>query len=105
MRKAKIYVHGVFAGWLEEVSPGGIYRFTYTDDYKGAGVSLTMPPEEKTFHFTGFPPFFEGLLPEGVMLEGLLRQLKIDRGDYFSQLIATGKDLVGAVTVEPAGDE
>ena len=55
---------------------------------------------KKKFSFDGFPPFFEGLLPEGIMLEGLLRQLKIDANDYFSQLLATGKDLIGAVTVE-----
>ena len=34
------------------------------------------------------------------MLDGLLRQRKIDKDDYFSQLLAVGKDLVGAVTVE-----
>ncbi len=42
----------------------------------------------------------EGLLPEGEMLGGLLRQLKIDAKDLFSQLMAVGRDLVGAVTVE-----
>jgi serine/threonine-protein kinase HipA len=51
------------------------------------------------FTFAGFPPFFEGLLPEGEMLEGLLRQRKIDRSDLFSQLVAVGGDTVGAVTV------
>jgi serine/threonine-protein kinase HipA len=34
------------------------------------------------------------------MLDGLLRQQKIDKDDLFSQLVAVGKDLVGAVTVE-----
>lgn len=34
------------------------------------------------------------------MLEGLLRQNKIDRTDAFAQLIAVGKDTVGAVTIE-----
>jgi serine/threonine-protein kinase HipA len=34
------------------------------------------------------------------MLDGMLRQLKIDRNDLFSQLVAVGKDMVGAVTVE-----
>jgi serine/threonine-protein kinase HipA len=38
------------------------------------------------------------------MLEGLLRIVKIDK-DYFSQLIATGNDLVGAVTVKLMEDE
>jgi len=29
-----------------------------------------------------------------------LRKLKVDRNDQFSQIVAVGKDLVGAVTVE-----
>ena len=37
---------------------------------------------------------------ETVILEGLLRQRKIDRLDYFAQLIAVGGEMVGAVTVQ-----
>ena len=59
----------------------------------------------KKYGYKSFPPFFEGLLPEGVMLEGLLKIAKIDKKDYFSQLIATGNDLVGAVTVKSMEDE
>ena len=50
--------------------------------------------------FDEFPPFFEGLLPEGIQLDALLRQTKIDRNDFFSILLITGKDLVGSVTLE-----
>ena len=105
MRKAKVSMHDVPAGLLEELEGGKTYRFSYFPEYNGPPVSLTMPVEEDRFFFNGFPPFFEGLLPEGVMLEGLLRRLKIDRQDYFSQLIATGQDLVGAVTCEILPDE
>jgi serine/threonine-protein kinase HipA len=45
-------------------------------------------------------PYFDGLLPEGILLEGLLKQRKIDKYDYFSQLVTVGGDLVGAVTVQ-----
>jgi len=37
-------------------------------------------------------------------LEALLRAVKLDRHDHFAQLLAVGRDLVGAVTVEPLGD-
>lgn len=104
MRKAVVYAHGKRAGILTELSPTE-YRFDYDDDYKGQAISLTMPVNEKRFSFDRFPPFFEGLLPEGIMLEGLLRITKIDQKDYFSQLMATGADLVGAVTVAPMEDE
>ena len=59
-----------------------------------------MPTTQKVYKFNNFPPFFDGLLPEGIQLEGLLKIKKIDRSDYFSQLIAIGEDTVGAVTVK-----
>ena len=100
MREAKIFVNGSFAGKLQELERGKKYRFVYEKGYDGPSVSLTMPIEQSVYEFDRFPPFFEGLLPEGMMLAGLLKQTKIDRDDLFSQLIAVGGDLVGNVTVE-----
>lgn len=104
MRKAIIYVHNIRAGILSEENSGG-YKFTYDDGYDSEPVSLTLPKTQKIYSFDRFPAFFEGLLPEGIMLEGLLKIGKIDKTDYFSQLIATGNDLVGAVTVKETEDE
>lgn len=99
MRKTEVLVNGIKAGILKELK-GGKYQFTYFDDYHGAPVSLTMPLTNKVYNFDRFPPFFEGLLPEGVMLEALLRKYKIDRNDYFGQLIIVGHDVVGSITIE-----
>lgn len=99
MRQAIVKVHDIEAGILTETTDKH-FRFDYHSSYKGAPVSLTMPVNtEGGFDYVDFPPFFDGVLPEGGQLEGLLRLRKIDRYDYFSQLIAVGEDLVGAVTV------
>lgn len=103
-RKADVCVHGTPAGDLTEVEKGKQYSFSYLPGYSGPPVSLTMPVREEPFVFEGFPTFFEGLLPEGVQLESLLRRLKIDKIDYFSQLLAVGADMVGSVTVFPSED-
>ena len=100
MRKVKVYVKGKEAGTLTEVVRGKEYLFEYLDGYDGLEVSRTMPLKEKVYEFDRFPSFFDGLLPEGVQLEGLLKLKKIDKHDYFSQLIAVGGDMVGAVTVK-----
>lgn len=100
MRIAKVYVCGKEAGQLSEIKFGGEYHFEYNEGYTGLPVSLTMPVNRKTFSFDHFPPFFDGLLPEGHQLEGLLKQGKVDRNDLFSQLILVGNDTVGAVTVK-----
>jgi serine/threonine-protein kinase HipA len=100
MRKAKVYVKGIEAGILSELVQGKDYEFEYLEGYEGLEISRTMPTKQKVYIFKSFPPFFDGLLPEGIQLEGLLKIRKIDRSDYFSQLIAIGEDTVGAVTVK-----
>jgi serine/threonine-protein kinase HipA len=55
---------------------------------------------QKVYDFDSFPSFFDGLLPEGYQLEGLLKIGKVDRNDFFGQLIAVGDDLVGNITVK-----
>lgn len=100
MRTAKVYVCGQDAGLLSETVFGKEYVFEYNDGYSGLPVSLTMPVEQESFSFDHFPPFFDGLLPEGHQLEGLLKQGKVDRNDFFSQLMLVGNDTVGAVSVK-----
>jgi serine/threonine-protein kinase HipA len=100
MRKAKIYVNGIETGLLTELVKGKEYMVEYLDNYDGLEISRTMPIKQKLYKFNSFPPFFDGLLPEGFQLEGLLKTKKIDRTDYFSQLLAIGEDMVGVVTVK-----
>ncbi|HKJ34113.1 MAG TPA: HipA N-terminal domain-containing protein, partial [Balneolales bacterium] len=99
MRKAEVFMHGQKAGVLIEEEKNRRYQFIYEDDYDGPPVSVTMPLDKREYRYDHFPSFFEGLLPEGVNLEMLLRSKKIDRDDPFSQLMAVGEDTVGAVTV------
>lgn len=100
MKKARVFVDDIFAGELIEVERGRSYQFSYTDAYQGSAVSLTMPLTKKIYDYDRFPPFFEGLLPEGMMLEALLKQSKLDRYDLLGQLIEVGNDLIGNVTVK-----
>lgn len=100
MRVADIFVDGRLAGQLEELDLKKGYCVRYLPDYKGQPISLTLPQQELLYEFDFFPPFFEGLLPEGIQLEALLKNNKIDRYDLFSQIIAVGHDLVGCVQVQ-----
>jgi serine/threonine-protein kinase HipA len=99
MKRADVLFNFRSAGHLTEERPGTSYVFAYDPFYDGPPVSLTMPVRPEPYVFSEFPPFFDGLLPEGMQLEGLLKQRKIDRDDKFSQLVAVGADMVGAVTV------
>jgi serine/threonine-protein kinase HipA len=100
MRKAIVFFKEQLAGTLTEVEFGKKYEFEYFEDYDDNGISLTMPTSIRKYTFDSFPPFFDGLLPEGFQLEGLLKTSKIDKNDCFSQLMATGEDLPGAITAK-----
>lgn len=97
--KGCVFYQGVFCGILEKLSDHQ-YTFTYDPGYNGPSISLTMPSSKRKYVFSSFPPFFDGLLPEGLQLEALLRSYKLDADDYMEQLFLVGSDLVGAVTVE-----
>jgi serine/threonine-protein kinase HipA len=99
MKSATVHQQGVMAGHLRS-TPEGAWEFQYLTGYQGAPVSLTMPVRPQPWLFPGFPPPFEGLLPEGPQLEALLRRYKIDRHDAFRQLVTVGRDVVGALTIE-----
>ena len=98
VRRATVRVMDKAAGLLEK-HEAGRFVFRYLETYSGPPVSLSMPVARREHSFDCFPPFFDGLLPEGMMLEGLLHQRKLDRDDLFSQLLAVGENMVGAVTV------
>ncbi len=102
-RRAAVSQQGVLAGYLEEMGEGA-WSFTYCPGFVGAAVSLTMPLRSDPYTFDRFPSVFEGLLPEGVQLEAVLRKHKIDRDDPYGQLIVVGADMVGSLTVEPCLD-
>ncbi|MCF6186721.1 MAG: HipA N-terminal domain-containing protein [Desulfobulbaceae bacterium] len=99
MRKANVFFQNILAGQLLELETDSKFRFIYAPDYAGPPISLTMPVQREPYDFTTFPPFFDGLLPEGFQLEALLRLKKIDRNDKFGQLMLIGADTVGAVTI------
>jgi serine/threonine-protein kinase HipA len=96
MRTAQVSQNAVLAGILEERENG--FRFTYDPHFNGEDVSLAMPREKAVWDFSKFPPAFEGLLPEGARLEGLLRRRKLDKNDLFGQLMAVGADVVGSLS-------
>ncbi len=101
MRQAKIYNHKLFAGILTEDENG--YTFQYDADYLQSddpkAISLTMPLTEKPYNEKILFPFFDGLIPEGWLLDIAEKNWKINRMDRMSLLLACCKDCIGAVSV------
>lgn len=101
-RKAYIYVRDHYAGVLEETDEG--YLFQYDPDYltlTGAlPVSLTLPLTSLPYTSKTLFSFFDGLIPEGWLLDVVSSNWKIDRNDRFGLLLIACKDAVGAVHIQ-----
>ena len=106
MRQAEIYRKGIFAGLLTE--DGGEYRFCYTASYlnrdDALAISLTIPLQEEVFVSPTLFPFFDGLIPEGWLLDVALRNTDISILDRMSLLLLCCKECIGSVSVVPLKD-
>ena len=101
MRQAEIYRKGILAGVLTE--DGGEYRFRYDEAYlmreDAQPVSLTLPLQAEAFVSPVLFPFFDGLIPEGWLLDVALRNTDIGILDRMSLLLLCCKECVGSVSV------
>lgn len=102
-RRAKIYFQDQLAGILIEGDNG--YSFQYKQEYlqqpDSKSISLTLPLSEKLYHSKVLFPFFDGLIPEGWLLEIGEKHWKLNPRDRFELLINLCRDTIGAVSVYP----
>jgi len=99
-RTAEVYVRDNLAGYLSQTDKG--YQFAYTKEYALSElppVSITMPKTEQPYVSNVLFPFFDGLIPEGWLLDIVSKNWKIDPRDRFSLLLAACKDPIGCVSV------
>jgi serine/threonine-protein kinase HipA len=103
MRKAEVYMQGRLAGILEERNNG--YVFAYLPDYLGladaAPISLTLPLQSEPFEDKRLFPFFDGLIPEGWLLDIAEHTWKLNPRDRMGLLLACCRDCIGAVSIVP----
>lgn len=106
MRKAEIKMHDHTAGWLVQDENG--YVFSYDSSYlnrdRPEPVSVTLPITEKQYSAKVLFPFFDGLIPEGWLLQIAERNWKLNERDRMGLLLACCKDCIGAVSVHPVND-
>ena len=107
MRQGKVYYNNVFAGIITEDEQG--YSFTYDEAYLNSPqpqpVSLTLPLQREVFRNNVLFSFFDGLIPEGWMLNIAERNWKINRRDRMALLLACCRDCIGNVSVVPIAEE
>ena len=107
MRKGRVFYSGIPAGTITEDENGFsfIYDMSYLALKNAQPVSLTLPLQEEPFRSNILFSFFDGLIPEGWMLNIAERNWKINRRDRMALLLACCRDCIGNVSVEPIVQE
>ena len=108
MRQGNVYYMDHFAGVITETSEGEYvfqYDKDYVNDHPDELITFTMPVTEEPYYDNRLFPFFEGLIPEGWLLDIASKNWKIDRNDSMGLLLACCKNCIGAVSIIPIKTE
>ncbi len=101
MRKGKVYYKDELAGIITEDENS--FNFKYDEKYlklkSAKPISLTLPLRKDEFKSNVMFSFFDGLIPEGWLLNIAEKNWKIDIRDRMGLLLAFCKDCIGAVSV------
>lgn len=101
MRRARIYYKDLLAGILTEDDTG--YEFVYLPENLSPDtakpISLTLPLQKEAYKSQVLFPFFDGLIPEGWLLDVALRNTDISILDRMALLLTCCRDCIGAVSV------
>ncbi len=98
--KGNVFYKDQFAGVVEETDTG--FRFTYDTQYlnlNGEPISVTLPTSTTMYESNTMFPFFDGLIPEGWLLDIASEYWKISTNDRMSLLLTVCEDCIGAVSV------
>lgn len=100
-KRGKVLVGKDYAGVIEEHE--GLFIFKYDEAYlkkkNASAVSLTLPLRLEPYQQKTMFAFFDGLIPEGWLLNIIEDNWKINPRDRMSLLLLACRDCIGNVSV------
>lgn len=103
MRKGLVFYNNSLAGELTETDDGD-YEFEYSLAYVGAQpkqlITFSMPVRIEKYVSNRLFPFFEGLIPEGWLLDIATKNWKLNPNDRMGLVLACCANCIGAVSVK-----
>ena len=108
MRKGKVFYKDHLAGIITESDDGEYifqYNKTYVQEHPEGFITFTMPVTVMPYMDRRLFPLFEGLIPEGWLLDIASKNWKINPNDRMGLLLACCENCIGAVSVIPIPDE
>lgn len=104
MRSGQVFYKDHYAGIITETDDGEFvfqYDQEYVEQHPKQFITFTMPVREAPFIEKRLFPFFEGLIPEGWLLDIASENWKINQNDRMGLLLACCGNCIGAVSVKP----
>lgn len=100
-REGTVLFRGSKAGtvWQDEEGYGFVYDPGYLKSAKEP-VSFVLPLREEAYTSKTMLPFFDGLIPEGWLLDVTVKNWKLDPKDRMQLLLTVCRDCIGAVSIE-----
>lgn len=102
MRQANVYYNDDLAGLLIETDDGD-YIFQYEKNYvlkhPDQLLTFSMPVREEPYRDIRLFPVFEGLIPEGWLLNIASKSWRIDPEDKMGLLLVCCQNCIGAISV------
>ena len=108
MRRGNVYYKDSLAGTIMETDEGDIvfqYDPHYVNEHPSEFITFTMPVTDSPYIEKRLFPFFEGLIPEGWLLDIASKNWKINKNDRIGLLLACCQNCIGAVSVVPIPEE
>ena len=102
MRQATVKYNNIQAGVLTETDDGEylfVYNDTYIQNHPNQFITFKMPVSKHPFRNKRLFPFFDGLIPEGWLLNIASESWKINKNDRMGLLLACCQNTIGAVSV------
>lgn len=103
MRKAIIKYNNSVAGILTELDNGEYefqYDTTYIEAYPDKFITFNMPVSKRPYRSKKLFSFFDGLIPEGWLLNIASESWKINKNDRMGLLLVCCQNAIGAVSVQ-----
>jgi serine/threonine-protein kinase HipA len=103
MRQGRVYYNNIIAGVIAENEEGFTFEYdeTYLHSENAKPVSLTLPLQQEAYQNKILFPFFDGLIPEGWLLNIAVANWKINARDRLGLLLTLCKDCIGCVSIQP----
>ena len=103
MKTARVYKYDKWAGILTEDENGYHFRYekSYLEQTNPEAISVTFPITNDQYDSKILFPFFDGLIPEGWLLDIAQKNWKLNPRDRMSILLKTCHDCIGAVSIQP----